>query len=492
MKRSLICILLLALLFSGCAKTENCTAHVDADSDFICDHCRQTVLIYVDFYAVNDLHGKLADTDSNAGVDELTTYLKTMQASDDHAIFLSTGDMWQGSAESNLTGGRIITDWMNALDFVSMTMGNHEYDWGEDYIEANAEAADFPLLAINIYDWETDALVSYCQPSTVVDCGNIQIGIIGAIGDCYSSIASDKVQDVYFKTGDELTALVKAESQRLRDSGVDLVIYSLHDGYGSTGGSTISDQQLSSYYDISLSDGYVDLVFEGHTHQRYLLRDSYGVYHLQCGGDNNGISHVELAYNTITGEYFITDSALVLTSVYEDLPGDPLVEELLESYEEEISLGNVVLGCNGQFRDSYYLRQLAAELYLEAGGEKWGAEYDIVLGGGFFTVRSPGHLPAGDVTYGALQTLFPFDNELVLCSIRGSDLLSRFINSSNDRYFICRSDDRTIDPNATYYIVVDSYTSTYAPNRLTEIERYGADVYARDLLAEYIAAGKME
>ena len=35
----------------------------------------------------------------------------------------------------------------------------------------------------------------------------IQVGIIGAIGDCYSSIASDKVQDIYFKTGNDLTAL---------------------------------------------------------------------------------------------------------------------------------------------------------------------------------------------------------------------------------------------------------------------------------------------
>jgi 2',3'-cyclic-nucleotide 2'-phosphodiesterase (5'-nucleotidase family) len=133
-----------------------------------------------------------------------------------------------------------------------------------------------------------------------------------------------------------------------------------------------------------------------------------------------------------------------------------------------------------------------ADLYLEAGLEKWGGEYDIALGGGFISVRNPYELPAGDVTYGILQSIFPFDNELVLCSIRGSDLLSKFINTNNSNYYIRRSGNEIIDPNGTYYVVVDTYTSTYAPNRPTEIERYDAGIFARDLLAAYIAEGNMQ
>lgn len=493
MKRTIACLLLmLAILLPGCNKTVNCTVHLDEDHDLSCDRCKGSVLVLVDFYVINDLHGKLADSDNHPGVDELTTYLKAMQANDDHAVFLSSGDMWQGSSESNLTDGKIITDWMNALDFAAMTLGNHEFDWGEEAILTNADLAEFPLLAINIYDRETDTRVSYCQPSTIVDLGVIQIGIIGAIGDCYSSISADKVEDVYFKTGSELTDLVKTESQRLRESGVELVIYSLHDGFGGSNSGMISDGKLSSYYDISLSDGYVDLVFEGHTHQKYTLQDSYGVYHLQGGGDNKGITHAELAYNLVTGQYSVTDSKLVSTTIYEDLPDDPIVAELLNKYAEEISKANEVLGYNTSKRNRDWLRQTAADLYLQAGLEKWGAEYDITLAGGFFSVRSPGYLDSGEVTYGMLQSLFPFDNELVLCSISGRDLLDRFLNTSNDNYFIARADSRKIDPDGIYYIVVDSYTSTYAPNRLTEIVRYGADVYARDLLADYIAAGNLE
>ncbi len=496
MKRYVILLLILSLLLvPGCRKKveESCTAHLDADANLMCDECGSTVLIYLDFYNINDLHGKLADGPSHPGVDELTTFLKNARSRDDYAIFLSTGDMWQGSAESNLTYGNIIVDWMNELDFAAMTLGNHEYDWGEEYIAANAQIAEFPFLAINVYDRATDARVEYCEASVVVECGGIQVGIIGAMGDCYSSISKDKVQDVYFKTGKELTALVKAESERLRGLGVDVIVYTLHDGWGSTGGSYLSASQLASYYDVSLSDGCVDLVFEGHTHQKYLAVDEYGVYHLQHRGDNSGgISHVELAYNTVTGEVTANFKQLVSTGNYQHMPADPIVSELLDKYEEQIAISKEILGYNSSFRNSTWLRQKVAELYLQAGLEKWGDEYDVVLGGGFISVRNPYELEKGDVTYGMLQSIFPFDNELVLCSIRGSDLLSKFINTSNDNYYIARSSNATIDPNATYYVVVDTYTSSYAPNRLTEIARYGADIFARDLLAAYIAEGNLE
>ncbi len=493
----IVCMILAVILCAGCKEPMPSTVstvhdHIDQDDNGRCDICRESVIVYIDFYSVNDLHGKLADADTHPGVDELSSYFKMMRSKDEYAILLSSGDMWQGSAESNMTKGQIITDWMNALDFAAMTIGNHEFDWGEEYIAQNAAIAEFPFLAINIYDRETNERVEYCQSSVIVDCGSLQVGIIGAIGDCYSSISADKAGDVYFKTGGELTALVKAESQKLRDSGVDFVVYLLHDGHGNSTDGTVSSGAIRSYYDTSLSDGYVDLVFEGHSHQRYVFVDEFGVYHLQGGGDNKGITHAEIGINELTGSFVVTQREYVYASSYQTYPDDDIVQDLLNKYEDFISGVHDVIGMNSYSRNRDQMRQLVADLYFRAGLEKWGLEYDIVLGGGFMSIRSPGYLPKGEVTYAMLQSLFPFDNELVLCSIKGSDLLAKFIHSNNDNYFICRADARDIDPDGTYYIVVDSYTSTYAPNRLTEIARYGENIFARDLLAEYIAMGGLE
>ena len=469
--------------------------HIDRDDDGSCDECGESVIIFLDMFVINDLHGKLCDSGTQPGVDEMTTYLKNAYATKDHVLLLSSGDMWQGSSESNLTHGLIVTDWMNELDFVSMTLGNHEFDWGEEYIRANAALAEFPLLAINIYDRDTKQPVDYCQPSVMVKRGGATIGIIGAIGDCYSSISGEHSGDFYFKVGDELTALVKAEAERLREAGADFIIYSIHDGHsGSTGGNYISDSALDDYYEPVLSEGHVDIVFEGHTHYSYVLRDDEGVYHLQNGGDNKGLSSARAKINFANGNSSVDEARFVPSREYSSLPDDDIVQSLMDKYEDQVSEAGRVLGRNDRDRNGDTLRQLVADLYLEAALEMFGADYDIVLGGAYMTVRSPGYLPMGEVTFSQIQGLFPFENRLVLCSVKGSDLLRNFIRTTNSNYFISYSDYGlsildSINPNGTYYILTDTYSSTYAPNRLTEVAYYTEGVFAHHLLADYIADG---
>ncbi len=499
----LIC---LCLLLAGCqeAPPENTTTapplldscqHADGDADGLCDHCNGSVVVELQFFAINDIHGKFCDSDSQPGVDELTKYLR-LQGED--AILLSSGDTWQGSAESNLTHGLLMTDWMNELGFVSMTLGNHEFDWGTDYIEENAEIAQFPFLAINVYSRDTNARAEYCEASVTIERAGVTIGIIGAIGDCYSSIAGDKSGDFYFITGSDLTELVKEEAQRLRNAGADIIVYSIHDGTerNLNNQDNVTESQMGSYYDTALSDGYVDLVFEAHIHKRYTFTDEYGVFHLQAGGENTGISHATVVYNLITDQISTVSGAITDSSLYDDFPSDPLIQELLDKYADQIEQAGEVLGENGRFQEGDQLRQLVAQLYYEAGVERWGKDYDIVLGGGFISVRNPYNLPAGDVTYGQLQSLFPFDNRLVLCSLDGRTLQDKFFETDNRNYFIHYDTYgaevwNNIDPNGTYYIITDSYSSSYKPNRLTVVAEYDEGVYARDLLADYIQDGGM-
>ena len=474
-------------------------AHTDEDNDGSCDDCGISVIITFDFYALNDLHGKFDDTDSQGGVDELSTYLANAYNTDDNVILLSSGDMWQGSFESNSTKGLIITDWMNELDFVSMTLGNHEYDWGEESIKANVALAEFPFLAINIYERDTNERVDYVQSSVLVERGGMKIGIIGAIGDCYSSISGDKVEEVYFKTGAALTELVKAESEKLRAEGADYIVYSIHGGFGSnSSASMVQTSSLRGYYDASLSkDGYVDLVFEGHTHRSYAFEDEYGVPHFQNGGDNSGISHVEVRLNFANGYDRVSVSEIIKPSRYANLEDHPIVDELLQKYADQVDAGKLVLGQNSRLRNSTELKGLVADLYYEAGIERWGDKYDIALGGGFISVRSPYDLAAGEVKYSDLNSLLPFDNQLVLCSISGRDLKNKFFETNNSNYYIAYGDygasiRNNIDYNATYYIITDTYCSSYAYNNLTVVDYYDAGVYARDLIADYIRAGGLQ
>lgn len=461
--------------------------HSDDDKNDYCDDCGDYLIVIVDFYAINDLHGKFCDSDSQPGVDELGTYFENREKEDDHIVLLSSGDMWQGSAESVLTEGKIMVDWMNELGFVAMTLGNHEFDWGEQVIKDNVLVAEFPFLAINVYDNYTGKLADYCTPSIIVERGDVQIGIIGAIGDCYSSISSDMVTDVNFKVGNELTNLVKAESQRLRALGVDIIVYSLHDGLD--GGSS-----TFKHYDTALSRGYVDVVFEAHSHQSYIKTDTNGIIHIQAGGENYGLSHVEIAVNSVTGAKSVTEKNIVTNSSYAGLADHADTEAIEDKYSEIITYAYATLGNVSSYHSSDKVADYVAELYYEAGVEKWGGQYDIVLGGGFLQTRSPYNLSAGKATYADVLSLLPFNNKLVLCRVSGSKLLDRFIETTNSSYHIALKEgfgSSDIKATNVYYVVVDTYTALYKYNGLTIVDYYDETTYARDLLADAIKDGKL-
>ncbi len=463
--------------------------HADANNDGKCDQCKESVMAELSFLAVNDLHGKFKDTGSQPGVDEFTTYLKNLYADTKREeILLSSGDMWQGTVESSSTKGQLMTEWMNEAGFASMTLGNHEYDWGSQVLTPNSKLASFPFLAINVK--YNNQPVDYCQASTVVEKGGIKIGIIGAIGNCLSSIASESRTGLSFATGSELTSLVKAESNRLRNSeGCDFIVYSIHDGgtgFNQTGINSVSASQISDYYDVSLSNGYVDLVFEGHTHQRYILQDQYGVYHLQGASENRFVSCAEVSYNTVTDKYTVTPSHIG-TSVYANssLDDDPIVDKLYNKYFPD-SDPYEVIGTNRTERDSTEICEKVAELYYEKGRELWGNEYNIVLGGGFLNARNPYKIAAGDVTYADVSAVMPFDNDIVLGRISGYNLKNFF--TWNNYYVYGTLTSSQVSNNATYYIIVDTYTSTYPSNHITEVKRI-TGTYARDLLADFVSKG---
>ena len=451
--------------------------------------------VQLSFYAVNDLHGKFMDTDTQPGVDELTTYIKDLYADDTREeILLSSGDMWQGTVESSSNQGKLMTEWMNEVGFVSMTLGNHEYDWGDAALTPNSTLAEFPFLAINVtQDGKT---VEYCQASTIVEKAGVKIGIIGAIGDCLSSISGDFTDGLKFATGGALTTLVKNEATRLRENeGCNFIVYSIHDGgsgFNASGVNSVKNKDME-WYDSSLSNGYVDLVFEGHTHQGYILKDEYGVYHLQGGGENKYISRAYVTINTSTNEYNVTPK-LVGSSEYakSSITGDAVVGEIYTKYFPESDPYTTVLGTNGSKRYSGTICDQIAQLYYQKGIEVWGDKYDVVLGGGYLKTRSPYDLAAGNVTYAKLFSLLPFDNEIVLGKIKGSVLRERFISKTDNYYSYPYLGWYDVEEDKDYYIIVDSYTSTYAPNHITEVARLGSGTYSRDLLAKFISEGGWE
>ncbi len=327
----------------------------------------------------------------------------------------------------------------------------------------------------------TEKEVDYCRPSVIVERGGARIGIIGAIGSLESSISGEFNKGLDFISGSALTALVQNEAKRLReDEDCDIIVYSLH-----------SD---SDDYDYVLSNknsgsGYVDVVFEGHTHSSYTSVDSYGVVHIQAGAYNEAMSCVSFSFDIISGDYSLSGYNIISSSVYgnSSIPDDGSIDELYSKYFPLESPYTEVLGYNDVVRSSSELQALVCQLYLEFGTDEW-KDYNIILAGGKINTRTPGKLYAGKVTYADLFQLLPFDNSIILGKMKGSYVKSKFLNSNSLSY--TAKESLNINSNEYYYIITDSYTAYYPSNNIEIIDTV-ENLYARDLLAAYVKDGRL-
>ena len=438
-----------------------------------------------DIYALNDTHGVVKDTSTSAGIEKTSTYLKNKMKENKNSFVLSSGDMWQGSMYSNNTKGLLMSEWMNEINVKSMTFGNHEFDWGNEAILNNKDKANFPFLGINIFDKNTNQRVDYADASTTFTIDEVKFGIIGAIGDCYSSISGSKVKDIYFKINDELSTLVINEAKRLKETEkCDFIIYSLHDNYEGC------DTSITA-------SGYIDLVFEAHTHTNYVTTDENGIYHIQGGGYNSYLSHATVSIDKTTNEKSINPETIA-TSSFLDLSNDNETTAIINSYMDVIGNPDEVVGYNSTYLSSASLSDLVASLYLSKGESLW-STYNLILGGGYIVSRTPYNLAKGNITIETLYNLYPFDNNLELCSASGAFLKANYTTNSSTYHVTYKSSLDSLNNTKTYYFVTDTYGSDYyiygnGKNK-TGASTFNVidskEIYARDLLKEYIADGNL-
>lgn len=462
------------------------------------DYYRNNEDFTIKLISTNDIHGQVKQDSGYPGLSSLTNKIKQeAQKDDQYNILIDQGDLYQGTAESGLTDGYIMDDFLIQNGYESTTLGNHEFDWGEERVEQHDKYLPLPILANNIRKRSDSSSPSYVSPYKLVSRNGIKIGIIGSIGNCYSSISSSKVKDIYFLTGSSLTEQIKKDSQSLKNLGADFIILSLHDGADSGESNGVSSL---SYYDInSLSGSYVDLVLEGHSHQKYAFYDSKGVWHIQNGGNGSSfaITNLECTYSNTLGEYQVSVSISttpqhIIGSTSISSGKDASMSEIDTWYNENIygAKRSEVVGRNVPYMDDSVVEDKVAEMYYKKAISVINNSYTPVLGGGFLRTRTPYNLSSGTVTYGDVYALLPFENDIVLCSIQGKYLKSRFLNNTSDDYHIYSTiTASSVVDSQTYYLITDNYSSDYSYNKLTVIKNltleYGIG-YARDVFSEYL------
>jgi 2',3'-cyclic-nucleotide 2'-phosphodiesterase (5'-nucleotidase family) len=419
-----------------------------------------TPITGLDFYTINDTHGAAVETASSrqTGITRLSQFaLSEERKNPDSTVFVSSGDMWQGSADSNMTHGEIMVNWMNVAGYESMAIGNHEFDWKPAQIEANSKIANFPFLSINLQDTNGQR-PSWAKASKIIYRGGYKIGIIGAIGKIESAIAVSSLSGYTFNADYE--TMVSAEALRLKgDEGCSIVVVSIHNGSFNT-----------------LLCQNVDAVFEGHSHQNYSYVDDYGIPHIQTYANGSDVQRVH--FNFSGGKFVYEKTVDNSFTELSALDEEPMALGVMGYYEGKIApIKNEVVGHTASDLSKADIGQYAVQCMFEYyANSTWDSALALAM---VNTGCARQVIPTGDITYGQVYAALPFDNDNVFCECTGAQV-NLF---KADNYLYTYGSTATIDESKTYHVMVISYVSEQSgyASKLKEVSR--DDFRLRDIVA---------
>lgn len=370
----------------------------------------------VDFYSINDFHGSTDKISTVGG------YLKQQKNNNPNTLLINSGDMFQGSMESNSNYGKLLTDCMGVVGFDAFTYGNHEFDWGLEKLESLAQNSSVPFLGANIYHWNASNrqwgtfASELAQEYTVKVLDNgVKVGIIGVIGEKQiTSISSNLVQTIGFK--DPLPIIKELAVELRNEQNCDVVVVSAHASprglVGESEGNN-DPQEPSSAHDL---EQYVDAVFCAHTHQEQNFTVD-GLPFIQGGSYGSNVSHITLTVNSNGNVSCQTQENI---SYSKSWPNYLEVKELVDNSNDKIKeeSNQIVTTLNSSLNANPAMARLVSRAIAEYAANQG---YDISLAM-VNTARKT--LSRGNVTYSDLYESIPFDNVVYIAKVKGSDIIN--------------------------------------------------------------------
>ncbi len=379
--------------------------------------------------SINDFHGAIEPGTYNQGIARIGEFMLNEKAkTTQDTIIIANGDIFQGTALSYQSRGGLIVDVFNHIDIDAMTIGNHEFDWGVDDIQAyhdgnleNGEA-DFPFLGANIYDKETNTKVDWLDAYQIVDFGEYQAGIIGLMGYGLENSISTSIIAPYEFVSPTTIAYDIATDLRA-NHGVDFIVAAVHDRDDYT------NSQLAQFGESAR----IDAILNGHTHQEYTQNingsDGRVVPVIQSGSSGSHIG--ELIFDVTTNQlpyYTSKRNVYVSSSLAENAT---IVAMRDEAALNAAPIIYEVLGEAGESVDRYDAGNWAADVIKHAF-----ADVDVAavnMGG----IRSAGFpiVDGQDVTYANIFAIMPFDNYVKAVTLTGSQLVDVISNNTDGLVF---------------------------------------------------------
>ena len=203
----------------------------------------------------NDIHGVI---EGAGGLAQVATYIKKYKEEhiDENIMVVDAGDLNRRQVYDEITCGSLIFKIVDTIGYDYLTLGNHELNYGYNYLMRNVESLKFSkMLNANVKLVESNERLFL--PYDVFEIEGVKVGIYSVLTDGnlynYPNLSKVTVDDPYLETEKVL--------RDLRREKVDIVIGLVHlavlaDGEG-------RKYIHNDYLDL---EG-IDLIIDGHDHE---------------------------------------------------------------------------------------------------------------------------------------------------------------------------------------------------------------------------------
>lgn len=244
--------------------------------------------IWLRILGTTDIHGHVLPYDyaSNTpdggfGLARIATHVKTARAQAKNTLLFDNGDYLQGSPltdigtrpENGWTGANPVIQAMNHVDYDAATLGNHEFNFGLDWLIQTLKQARFPLVCSNAvldrHPMDPTQDKTLLPPFVLLDrtCldntgayHQLKIGVIGVVPEQILQWDQDKLSgrlDVR-----DMAETLCAYIPKMRSAGAQVVVVLAHTGIGD--GDNTPGQENAGLALAQIPG--VDAMLTGHTH----------------------------------------------------------------------------------------------------------------------------------------------------------------------------------------------------------------------------------
>ena len=170
-------------------------------------------------------------------------------------LVLHAGDAITGTLYFTLFGGSADAEMMNMVGFDYFTLGNHEFDAGNEGLKKFLDFLKVPVLSSNVVPQSGSILENYWKPYDIKDFNGQKVGIIGLDVVKKTKESSSPGKDIVF-TDEVETAQKYADI--LKEQGVNKIVLLSHGG-------------AEKNFEIAQKVSGIDVIITGDTH--YLFGD---------------------------------------------------------------------------------------------------------------------------------------------------------------------------------------------------------------------------